>query len=49
MGMTKINWSKIHSGYVWLSESTKKRKEKTKENGFLIFGFTIENTKENLI
>ena len=33
-------------GYVWNLESTRERKKNTKENGFLMFGFTMENIKE---
>ena len=43
----------IHLGYVWFLENTKnrkkKKKKKVKENDFLIFGFPMENTKENQI
>ena len=32
--------------YIWFLDNTKKRKKNVKENGFLIFGFTIENMKK---
>ena len=33
-------------GYVWFLESTKERKINAKENGFLIFGFTMKMCKK---
>ena len=36
-----------HIGSVWKLESTRKRKKKkTKENDFLMFGFTMKNIKK---
>ena len=32
--------------YIWFLESTKERKKNAKENGFLIFGFTMKNSKK---
>ena len=32
--------------YIWFLESTKERKKNAKENGFLIFGFTMKNLKK---
>ena len=34
-------------GSVWNPESTRERKKNSIENDFLMFGFTIENLKEN--
>ena len=33
-------------GYVWFLESNKERKKNTKENDFLMFVFTMKNTKK---
>ena len=33
----------------WKIQKKKKKKKKVKENDFLIFGFPMENTKENQI
>ena len=35
--------------YIWFLDNTKKRKKNVKENGFLIFGFTIENMKKKIM
>ena len=35
--------------YIWFLESTKERKKNAKENGFLIFGFTMKNLKKKKI
>ena len=43
------NVKRTSYGSVWNPESSRQRKKNSKENDFFMFGFIVENIKENQI
>ena len=39
----------VYMSYTWNPKSARERKKNTKENDFLMFGFTLKNITENQI
>ena len=49
-GYNHVTWDfLIYLSYVWFLESIKERKKNAKKNNFQVFGFIMENMKENKI